>query len=175
MAGFMNKKGQSFEDGLYMIIMIFALAVGAIVASYSYDQVYDKFANTSAFNSSDNEYSESVMAAFDAGRTINDMWDYLIFFILIGFTLSIVILGYFVDVHTIFMPLYILGMLIGEAFAIIINHVWDEILTDTVFTTIVADFPITDHILSNISIYYLFIAAMGMIALYAKTRAVENR
>ena len=171
----MNKKGQSFEDGILMIVMIFALAIGALVATYSYDQVVQQFSNTSAFNSSNNEYSESVMAAFNAGRTVNDMWDYLILLVLIGFTISIVILGYFVDVHTIFMPLYIIGMLIGEAFAILMNYVWEQVLADTTFSLMILKFPITDHIMSNISIYYLFIAALGMIALYAKTRAVENR
>jgi hypothetical protein len=158
------KNAQAFEDGIYMIVIVFALAIGAIVITYSYNEIYDQFNSTAAFNTTE------VMASFDAGRTVNNMWDWLILVVVFGFAISVVIIGYFIDAHTIFFPLYLIGMMVGLAFAVIIDYVWDKVFADTVFVTLATSFPITNHILSNMTIYYFIIASLSMFAMFAKTR-----
>lgn len=161
-----NKKG-SIEDGIFLVVILFGLAVGAIAFTYTYNQFYGHVQNVTAFNSSD-----SAMAAFDAGNTINSMWDYVIFFVLLGFTISIIIIGYFVDVHTIFFPLFVIGMLVGVVVCIVIEYAWDTIADNIIFGTLrTTSFPLTDHILSNMVIYYVIVMALSMLAIYGKSRA----
>lgn len=168
--GKLLKKGQSFEDTVYMVVMIVALGIGALVATYSYSAFVDMTENTSAFNS-----STSVMDSFRAGETVNSYWDYLILVVLIGFAISVVILGYFVETHPVFMVLYVIGMIVGVLFSVIMTHVWDSVIVDTTFGTLAStNLPITDHIISNMAIYFTIIAMLGFIALYAKTRQLNE-
>jgi len=166
----LNKRGQSIEDGFLMIIILFALAIGGLVATYSYNQLFDKFQATEAFNQSD-----EVMAAFEGGKEVNALWDYIILMVLIGFALTVVIIGFFVDVHSIFFPIFVIVMVLGVGVAMVIDHTWTQVSTQTTFGTLAQDsMPITNHILGNMPMYYVIISVLSMIALYAKTRQDEG-
>lgn len=115
------------------------------------------------------------MAAFDAPNQVNAMWDYIILFILIGAAIIMIITGYFIDTHSVFMPIYILGLVIGVILSIIFQNVWTSFAHSVTFETLVlANFQITDLIFSNIAIYFTIIGAISMIATYAKTREGGN-
>lgn len=170
MGKILNKKAQSIEDGFLMVIIIFAIGVGGLVATYAYNELFDKFEATEAFNQSD-----SVMDAFQGGKDVNALWDYIILFILIGFTLTVVILGFFVDVHSIFFPIFIVILIIGVGLSMIIDHTWTQVSTQTTFGTLAQDsMPITNHILGNMPMYYVIISVLSMVALYAKTGQDEG-
>jgi hypothetical protein len=115
------------------------------------------------------------MAAFNAPNQVNAMWDYIILFILIGAAIVMIIMGYFIDTQSVFMPIYILGLVIGVVLSIIFQNVWTAFAHSTTFeTTVIASFPICDLIFQNFAIYFTIIGAMSMIATYAKTREGGN-
>ena len=111
------------------------------------------------------------MAAMNATETNNALWDYVILVVFIGFGIAMMISGYFVDVHTIFFPIYILVLLIGTMIAGILNYVWIQIADSGTFTLVTStSFPITSHLMAYLTLYYTIIGALALIATYAKTR-----
>jgi len=165
----LNKKA-SIEDTIYMVVVIFALAIGGFIITFIYNDFVDHAENVTAFNE-----STSVMEVFRGGQTVNDMWDYIILMVLIGFGMALVITGYFVDVHSIFFPLFILGMLAGVIVCVVVEYAWVQVVDNVIFGNLkTTNFPITDHILSNMTVYYVVMSALSMIALYAKTRSEES-
>lgn len=149
-----------------MLVILLGLAIGALVATYAYNEFYDGVAATEAFNE-----SQVVMDTFAAGQTVNAMWDYIILMVLIGFAIVVVILGFFVDVHSIFFPIFVLLMFLGIGIAIIFDYVWTQVSTTTTFGTLAStSLPITNHIMTNLAMYFTIVMVMSMVALYAKTR-----
>ena len=162
----MNKKAQTPGDVILVLIVLFALAIGALTITYAYNQFYDLAANITAFNE-----SQDVMDAFAGGKTVNALWDYIILFSFIGLAIGLFIIGYFLDVHSVFFPFYVIGLIIAVILSAIISYVWSYITDYALFTTIATtDLAITNHLLVNLPIYITVIGAISMIATYAKTR-----
>ena len=89
--------------------------------------------------------------------------------------MSLMILGYFLDTSSIFVPFFILMLVIGVLIAGIVSYVWEQFSVDsTLSTTISSKFRITNHLLSNFTVYFTVIGAMAMIALYAKSGGGER-
>jgi hypothetical protein len=111
-----------------------------------------------------------VMDAMRATEQGNINMDYVMIFLYIGLTLALVVMGYFIQVESIFLVFYIIFLLIGVMVSAILSYVWSH-FADTVqlTATISNNFPITDFMLSNFTIFYLFSAAVAMIATFAKS------
>ena len=162
----MNKKGQSFQDLFLMIILIFALAVGGVISTYFYHQIVIAVQANEQINS-----STGAIEAFQGGETVNSKWDYLILTVMIGFALSMVILGYFLDTSTVFLPVYILVLIIGVIITAILQYTWPYIAEhNLLLITVQESFPITNHIMTYFAIYFTLIGALSMVATFAKTR-----
>jgi len=162
----MNKKGQTPGDVILLISMLGMLAIGGLVSVLIANSVYDAAAETPPLNE-----STKVMEMFESSKTVANKWDYVITFLLIGFAIALIIIGYFIDVHTVFLPLFILMLLIGLIVVVAVSYAWDQVANTTTFTAIkTASFPITDHLMNNLAIYYTIIGAMSLVATYAKTR-----
>lgn len=166
----MNKRAQTPEDIILMVAFIALIGIGGLAAVYTYNQFYSEVSTMPELNST------AALAAFQGGNTVNTYWDYLILVILIGFAIGAVILGFFIDVHSVFMVIYLIIMLIGLVISSIMQYVWEQVSNDAMFIGVKAShFPITDHLLSNIVVYYIIIAALSFVATYAKTRGDDGR
>ena len=102
----LGRKGHGV-DTIFAIATIFGLAIFSLVIVYTYSEFVDKAENTTMNN------TPQAMTAMRDIETVNEMWDYVILLIFIGFALAVMILGYFIDVHSIFFPIFVLVMLVG--------------------------------------------------------------
>ena len=162
----MRKKAQSGLDTILAIAAIFGLALFSIILTYSYGAFMDGARASETFNQ-----SPQAIAAMEAVEDVNDMWDYVILVVFIGFALAMVILGYFLDVNSVFLPFFIIVLMVGLLIAGVLSYTWDKIADISIFTTIkTASFPITNHLMTNLALYYTIIGVLAMIATYAKTR-----
>lgn len=151
-------------DTIFAIASIFGLVIFTLVITYTYDEFVDKAKNTTI-----NDTSQAITALEDVGD-VNEMWDFVILFIFIGFALAMIILGYFIDVHTIFFPFFIIVMLIGVIIAGVLSYTWDKITETSMFSAIeLSHFPIMSHIMEYLILYYVIIATLALIATYSKT------
>ena len=162
----MNKKSQSGADTIFTIATIFGLAVFTLVLFYTYNAFQDIAQTSEVINSS----TPAMNVINDAADT-NEMWDYFILAILIGFAIAMIISGYFVDVHTIFFVVYLIVLLVGMMLAGVLSYAWEYISGQGVFTTIAStSYPITNHIISNLHLYYIIVGGLALLATYAKTK-----
>jgi Na+/glutamate symporter len=162
----MKNKKASALDTILAVATIFGLVVFALVVVYTYDRFIDTAENTTM--------NDTVIAmnAMKEIQTVNLMWDYVILSILIGFTIAMIILGYFIDVHTVWFPIFVIVMLVGVLVSAVLSYTWDQIADTTIFAaTKAAYFPISTHVMNNLVLYYCIIAGLALIATYAKTRA----
>lgn len=165
-AGFLRKRGQSGADTIFAIATLFGLALVCLIGVYTYDSFVSHAKNTTTFNQ-----STQAIGVLEDMQTTNLMWDYIILVVFIGFALAMMVLGYFVDAHTIFFPIFILVILIGLLVAGVLSHTWDKVADTSAFSTIKdTKFPITSHIFSNLNLYYVLIASLALLATYAKSR-----
>ena len=163
MGKYINKKAHGI-DTILSIVVIFGLGLLVLFGIYVYDSFVDNAENTTLND------TPQAMAAMQTMQTHNDLWDYVILVVFIGFIIAMMVLGYFVDVHTIFFPLFIIVMLVGVLIAAILSYIWDKIANHTSFTAITsASLPITSHLMDNLVIYYVIAAGLALIATYAKT------
>lgn len=166
----MNKKSQTGEDVIFMAIILLVLAIGGVIIAYVYDQFYTTVQTTSGFND-----SEAAMAVYEKGDALTSKLDYVIFVVLMGFMISVIILGYFVDAHPIFMVLFLIFLVIAIILSIPIKHVWVEFYNADALNSIASSkFPLTNFILSNLTIFTTVIGGMALFATYAKTKRAER-
>ena len=162
----MNKKGQSGADTILAIVSIFGLAIFCLILFYTYGAFMDSARASETFNQ-----STQAIEAMEAVEDANELWDYVILVIFIGFALAMVILGYFIDVNSVFLPFFIIVLLVGLLVAGVLSYSWDRIADSAIFTAIkTGSFPITNHLMSNLALYYTIIGVLAMVVTYAKTR-----
>lgn len=169
MAGLLrNKKGQSFRDVVLLMVFIFFLGVGGLAAVYISDSVYTEFKSIGTLN----DTAEKI-AVYEASEEMEFYWDFLVVVVLLGFAIAFIAIGYFIDVQSVFFPVYIIATLAGIAFVVVLSYAWGEVTSagPAAWVAISAThFPITNHIFDNLLIYYVVIAGIGMVASYAKSR-----
>lgn len=160
----MNNKGNA-TDVFYAIVSIFAVAIIFFVTSFSYDVFVNKAVNNTQINS-----SQGAINALDETRDLaNNRFDYAVFGILIGFTLAILITGWFSGGHPIFMFVYFIALVIIVAVSAVLSYVWTNVTTKTIFLNTIANYPITNFILENLAIYATIIGFLGMMMSFIKT------
>ena len=164
------KKGQTGEDVIFAVIIIFVLAFFALVVTYSFNKFLDIARDVPQFNQ-----SVDAIGVMEKIQDVNQKWDYVITAFFIGLMLVMIVSGYFVEPNTVFMVIYIIVLLVGGVISAIISYVWGNIEAFAEFTPFIAtDFPILNHILTNILIYYSIAAGIALIANYAKTKREEG-
>ena len=160
-----NKKAHGL-DTILAIASIFGLALVCLIGVYTYSEFVSHAKNATAINQ-----TPQAIAAMEDMETVNEMWDYFILVVFIGFAIAMMVLGYFIDVHTVFFPLFVIVMLIGVLIASVLSYVWGYIADTSIFIEITSStFPITTHLMNNLIVYYIVIAGMALITTYAKTK-----
>lgn len=166
MGRILNKKAQSGTDVFFGVITIFGLGLFCLITVFVYGAFMDAASSSEVFNN-----TPQAMDAMNAVEENNGMWDSVILFIFIGFFLAVMVLGYFIDVHSVFLPIYIMVLLIGVVVSGVLSYVWEQISDTSTFTLVASNsFPITNHILSNLMTYFIILGVLSMIVTYAKTR-----
>lgn len=101
-------------------------------------------------------------------ETTTNRFDYLFFALFIGLILSAIITGWFVGGDPIFMLFYFIVAVIAVIAAVIISNVWYDASNSSVFGTTLVNFPITNHILSNLPLYIAAIAIIGTVVMFSR-------
>lgn len=169
MGKLLNKKAQTPGDVILLVVFLFALAIGAVVISYIMGIFTDEISQVEALNSTE------ANAAFQSVNDLNNRWDYLILFLFVGVAIALMVIGYFIDVDSIFMVLYIIALVIAVVLASALTYVWENFSSNSTFITTVSNsFPITNHIITNLALYMTIMGALSMVATYAKVRGQDG-
>ena len=158
----MNKKG-SARDILLICILIFTLTVVFFILHFTGNSMMDNLiANTEIASNSD------AVEVFNATKAMTGRLDYMAFAFFIGLVLALIVTGYFVGGHPIFMFLYFIIVCIVVALSAILSNVWEALSENANLISSLSSFPIMNHILTNFPIYMSAIGILGLIVMFAK-------
>lgn len=160
----MNKKGSVRDVGIAMVV-IFAFAIGFLAMHYLNSEVVTILLNNPQMND-----TVGTVNAFNTMTELSNRYDYVLFIVLIGFLFAIIITGYLVPAHPIFMLLYFIMICVFTGVSAILSNAWESISQATVLSSSLSAFPITDQILTNFPLYIAIVGTVGMIVMFAKPR-----
>lgn len=158
----MNRRG-SAQDVILIGVLVFAFGLGALVLHFASNRLYDGMLNNSQVNS-----SETTVSVLQASKTATDKLDYWVLGIFIGLTLALIITGWFVGGHPLFMGLYGLVIFLAVIFSMILANAWELIVQRLPFVASITAMPITNHLVSYLPYYSAVIGVIGLIVMFAK-------
>jgi hypothetical protein len=153
----------STNDVILIGVLIFVFAIGFFTVFFISTQVTNQMLSIPAINS-----SASTVEVLQSQQKVTSKMDYVIFGLFIGLTLALIISGWFVGGHPIFMAIYFIVIIIATAMSAVLANVWETASTASIFGSTVASFPISNNLLTNLPIYTVIIGFLGMIVMFAK-------
>lgn len=156
------KKG-NVRDVLYMVVVLFFIGIFCFVGYFTYYRVSGLMINSSAIN-----VSARAVEVLEVSQEKSSMWDYFSLAVFIGFSLSIIITGWFIGGNPLFMLIYFLVIAGGVVVTMVLSNVWESLSTASVFGITGVDLPITNWLLSNLPVVLVVVGFLGMVAMFGK-------
>ena len=151
------------RDVVLIGVLLFVFSISFFILHFVTSTMTDSLTAVSTINE-----SESAIDIFEGTQSMTERYDYLILSIFIGFILSLIITGWFIGGHPLFMFIYFIFIVISVILSTILSNVWESVSTEAIFGTTVASFVITNNIMGNLPIYMSIIGFIGMIVMFAK-------
>lgn len=151
------------RDVILVVVLIFALALGVFVIHFVTNTALDSMIGSEQINQSD-----AAVSALQDTKDLTNRFDYVLFVIFIAMALGLIITGWFIGGHPIFMFIYFIFVVIAVLISTIFANVWDAFSNASVFGLTVAAFPLISHILSNLPVYAAVIGGIGVLVMFAK-------
>lgn len=158
----MNNKA-NIQDLVVMMIIIFLAATVFLVVKYTYTEFVDKATNNTMINT-----SAAAVEVLDKTKELTDRFDYIVFTLLMGFTLAILISAYFSGGHPLFAFIYFIALALIVAISAVFSFVWGRITESAVLSSTATSFPIINLILDNFPVYVAIIGFLGMMIMFSR-------
>ena len=159
----------STNDVILIGVLVFIFAIGFLTVFFISTTVTNQMLSIPTINS-----SAATVEVLQSQSKVTSKMDYVIFGLFIGLTLALIISGWFVGGHPIFMAVYFLVIIVGTAMSAVLANVWETASGASIFGSTVANFPITNNLLTNLPIYTVIIGSLGMVVMFAKPYIMEN-
>lgn len=165
----MNKKG-SARDIALMSVTVFGIGLVSFLLLFVYNSVSDIMIESPEINGT----AAAVILEDHQGTMAQS--DYLTFAVLIGFTIGVVITGWLVGGITPFMILYVIFLIVIGAVSGMLQYVWESISLMSVFGATLNSMPLTNFLLSNLTLFIVITGFLGLISMYISgQRALQWR
>lgn len=152
------------RDIVLVMVLVFSFAVAAFLIHFTVATLSDNLMNTSVIN----ESTDAISMLEQGKDKALDRLDYFIFIVFMGLIISIIIMGWFVGGHPIFMFLYFIVLLVTVVLSTVLSNIWVEITGLAVFGSTLIEFGIMNNIISNLPIVMSVVGFLGMIVMFAK-------
>ena len=153
----------SAEDTMFIMITFFVVAVIGVIAYFIGSTTIAGMIAVPSINE-----STATVSALQGGESHFNKFDSYTLAVLIGSALAILISGFFVGGHPIFMGIYFIVVIITVVVSAVVSNVYGSFIASSSFATTSASFPITNHIMSLLPMYMSIIGILGLIAMFAK-------
>ena len=159
-----NRKGD-FQSLIIGIIVVFGLALGAILFSKVFLAVTDELKQQEGFSNTTIQTIEGV-----ENKTI-PLLDFLIFFSLVSIIIGLIIASIYIDVHPALTVVFIIGLIISVFLAGIFANVFDDFKSEPEISSTASQFSFTNLILGKqFPIILSVVGIIIIIILYGKSR-----
>jgi len=161
----MKKRGSVRDVGL-MMISVFAIVIAFLIINYATGTMVGNMLLNNQINQ-----TTGTVSALNATTAMTNQLDYVAFGFFIAFIFAIIITGFFVGGHPLFMFLYFLVVSVLVVVSAFLSNAWETISQNASLIGSLANFPIMNHILTNFPLYIAVIGTVGIIVMFAKPRA----
>lgn len=167
------KKG-NILDMIFIVVVVAVFAVVGLLALFVNHNVVSPMINNPELQSSFNVSNRNVTAVMEVGsQKVDENVDYIVLLIFIFSSIGMIVLGWVVGGHPVFIPFYIIALIVIVTASIILSNSWDILFSDATFNSVRAYLPITDHILQNLPVYLIIVACVAMVATFGRPRREE--
>jgi len=164
-----NKKGIGFENIIIMVIIIFALAIAAIIFSKVFLEITDKLKDTDKFSNRTIETMETVEE-----KTI-PLLDFMVFFSLVGLMIGLIIGSIYWEVHPAIVMILIIVLIVAIFLGGQLANVYSEITSEDQLSATSSEFTLSNVVLgSHFPIIILVTGIIIIIIIYGKSRRVAD-
>lgn len=157
------------RDLVLISIAIFILGIASISVYSIFNTAVDQMLNVSTVNS-----SNKTVSALEGAQEATNRMDYVIFMTFMGLCLAMIVVGWIVGSHPIFMFVYSMVMIISVILSAVFANVWASVSQASVFNNAISAFPITNNLLINFPIYMAVVGFIGLIVMFAKPMIFPN-
>lgn len=159
-----NNKAQA-ESVIYFFVVVFVLFMMAPflleIPSRIFTQLQPVANNMSTQAGSSVGYISIKM---------NNLWDEMILILFMGNVFLLFLTAFFIDVHPVFLIIYIGALIFLFIFAMPIWDVLNNVYASTLLTTSVDQMPLTKFVVDNFPIILLGIVILSGVIMYAKIK-----
>jgi len=159
---FLDKKG-SVLDVLFIVAIVFTFAIGFLVIHFATNTAVDNMLNAPAIND-----TKETRESLEGVKETTDRFDYLVLGVFIALTLGLLITGWLVGGHPIFMVLYFIVLIFAVIISAFLSNIWESVSVASVFGSTINSFAITNNLLLNLPVYAAIIGFLGLIVMFAK-------
>lgn len=154
----------SGRDILVIAALLFMTGVAFLGTHYAANQALDGLINNTQIN-----VSSDAVNALNTTKSLTNRFDYLFFGLFIGLVLTIIVSGWLVGTHPIFMFFYGIFVIIAVVVSAVFSNGWETFRSYAPFiTTASTQFPIMNHVLNYLPLYISVIGMLGMVVMFAK-------
>lgn len=156
------------RDVVFIFVMLLALGLALFTMNFVFSTMIDSMVATDAVNS-----SASAVTSLEAVKLSLERFDWLVLAFFIGGVLALMVTGWLVGGHPVFMFVYFVVVVVAVIVGSVLGGVWDDVSTASVFGATVAEFPITNHLLTNLAVYAAIVGILGLVVMFAKPQGVD--
>lgn len=155
-----NKRG--FVDILFFVVIVACIAIFFLVTHFVSDKITDQLLNNSQVQS-----SPEAVAALNQGKAITNNFDYIWLFLFVGLLLGTLIASVLIDVHWIFIPIWIILFGASLLVGVIMNNIYAAFVENSSLTPYEGTFA--SAIIGNYVLVIIGVGILSMILMFGKT------
>lgn len=164
-----NKSKRGQIDVLFFAITIVAIAIFFLILRHIVGAVND------GLLSSPLNQSEEAVAALNSSNDLIEKFDYIWLTIFVGLILGILISSFLIDVHPVFIPIWIILMGISVLIGVIMNNVYADFVANATLNASADLSPFANFIISHYVSVIIGVGILSMILIFAKTSSGSRR
>lgn len=152
------------RDVVFLGVLLFASALIMLISLFVWDKVGDAFLKNPVMNSSAG-VRNSVSGVDRAFTRV----DWVVMGVFIGSVIGIMVTGWLVGGHPIFMFAYFLLVVLAVVASAIMSNVWESIFLPAYFGSgVTGQLPITEFIMDKLPVLIAVVGLLGMVVMFAK-------
>jgi len=151
--------------GLIIVIMV---VVGVLVGNIFFHQLQTRFATSPGINNT------MVGNAIGGGsQTAAGLSDFVAAMAIIGVAVGIIISGFFLDTHPVFMVVYVMFGLAGVVAAVFFGDAWASMWSSV--SSFAAAMPMTNFLMGILPLLWTVVFGAGAVIMFGKGSQVSGR
>ena len=166
----MMKDKRGIVDIIFFIIFMASLAIFILTLKLIVGEVTTAFLANEQINS-----SPLAVGALTYGSNLVDQFDYIWLVIFIGFILGTLISSVLIDVHPIFVPIWIILFMISIVLGVIMNNVYADFANSASLLQYSTGQTFANSIIGNYVLVIIGVAALSMILMFGKIKLAGSQ